>query len=92
MNDLENITEAQLLLLSEEILANKIDVESRFITILFDKCLFSGNHFSAMSSGKEPSAFCNYIMASICRMFGQINHDLFINIFTEGYKTDECEN
>lgn len=92
VNDLENITEAQLLLLSEEILANKIDVESRFITILFDMCLFSGYHFSAMSSGKEPSAFCNYIMASICRMFGQINHDLFINIFTEGYKTDDCEN
>jgi len=92
VDDLENITETQLISMSEEILANKIDVESRFITLLFDMCLFSGYHFSAMSAGKEPSTFCNYIMASVCKMFGQINHNVFINIFTEGYKTDDCEN
>ena len=87
-----NITEANLKKLCTDILANKIDVESRFISILFDMCLFSGFYFSALSSGVEPSAFVYDVLAKVCRMFGSINLDIFVDIFTEGYKTDDCEN
>jgi len=90
--DLEKLTEEQLYQLCEEILENKIDKESRFITLLFDMCLFSGYYFSAMSSGKEPSSFCNYITSLVCKMFGESNLNVFVDVFTEGYKTDDCEN
>ena len=92
VNDLENITEEQLSVLCADVLENKIDVESRWISLLFNMCLFSGYHFVAMSSGQEPSKFCNGIMTLICRMFGEITLDAFVEIFTDGYKTNDCEN
>ena len=90
--DIMNITEEDLKKLCTDILANKIDVESRIISILFDMCLFSGFYFSALSSGEEPTSFCYEVLAKICRMFGSINLDVFVDIFNEGYKTDDCEN
>lgn len=90
--DIMNISEKELAELCERILENKIDVESRFITILFDMCLFSGYHFWALSSGTEPASFCFGILEKVCRMFSEINLEVFVDIFREGYKTDDCEN
>lgn len=55
-------------------------------------CLFSGYYFSALSNGTEPSDFCYEILSKVCRMFAPINLDVFVEIFTEGYGTDDCEN
>lgn len=90
--DIMNITEVGLKDLCTDILVNKIDVESRLISILFDMSLFSGFYFSALSSGVEPSNYCYEVLEKVCRMFGSINLDVFVDIFTEGYKTDDCEN
>ena len=90
--DIINITEANLKKLCKDILVNKIDVESRIISILFDMCLFSGFYFSALSSGVEPTGFCYEVLVKVCGMFGSINLDVYVDIFTEGYKTDDCEN
>lgn len=90
--DIVNITDKDLQKLCNEIRVNKIDVESRFISILFDMCLFSGYYFSALSNGTEPSDFCYEILSKVCRMFAPINLDVFVEIFTEGYGTDDCEN
>lgn len=90
--DIVNITDKDLQKLCNEILVNKIDVESRFISILFDMCLFSGYYFSALSNGTEPSDFCYEILSKVCRMFAPINLDVFVEIFKEGYGTDDCEN
>jgi len=87
-----NITADELNRLCVDILANKIDVESRFISLLFDMCLLSGFYFSALSDGTEPSDFCYDMLGKVCRMFVPINLDVFVDIFTEGYKTDDCEN
>ena len=90
--DIMNITADQLERLCGVVLENKIDVESRFITMLFDMCLFSGYYFSAMSSGKEPPGFCFEVLEKTYNMFTQENLNIFVDIFTEGYKTDDCEN
>lgn len=90
--DIKNIKEENLNQLCSDILVNKIDVESSFITLLFDMCLFSGFYFTAMSSGIEPTDFCYDIFNKTFRLFGSFNQEIFINIFTEGYKTDSCEN
>ena len=90
--DLMNITQNELNELCHKILANKIDIESRLITILFDMCLLSGYYFSAMSSGKEPSSFCFEVLEKVSRMFTEINLEVLVNIFTEAYKTVDCEN
>lgn len=90
--DIANITESELQKVCKTILNNKIDVESRFITILFDMCLFSGYYFAIMSSGKEPCSFCFEVMEKVYKLFAAINLDIFVDIFTEGYKTDDCEN
>lgn len=90
--DIINLTESELQTLRSNILENKIDAESRFISILFDMCLFSGFYFSAMSDGVEPSGFCFEVFEKAFRMFANINLEVFVDIFTEGYKTDDCEN
>lgn len=90
--DIMNITETELHSLCETVLKNKIDVESRFTAILFDMCLFSGYYFSAMSSGVEPCGFCFEILARVYKMFTEGNLELFKDIYTEGYTTDNCEN
>ena len=90
--DIMNITDKDLQNLCDTILENKIDVESRFISLLFDMCLLSGYYFSALAEGTEPSGFCYEVLSKVGRMFTKINLDIFVNIFTEGYKTDDCEN
>lgn len=90
--DIVNISEDELTELCEKILENKIDVESRFISILFDMCLFSGFYFAAMANGQEPPSFCFEVFEKVYKMFAAINLDVFVDIFTEGYKTDDCEN
>lgn len=91
-DDLVNITEQQLDVMCKEILENKIDVESRFISILFDMCLFSGYYFTVMSEGTEPCEYCFSAMATVYKLFGSIVLDVFKELFEEGYKTDNCEN
>ena len=74
--DIINLTESELQTLCSNILENKIDAESRFISILFDMCLFSGFYFSAMSDGVEPSGFTG---------FAVINHTIeFFSLFGVG--------
>lgn len=90
--DIMHITDIELDKFCTSILENKIDVESRYISLLFDMCLFSGLYFAALSSGVEPSGFCYEVLGKLCRMFTPINLELFVDIFTEGYKTDDCEN
>lgn len=90
--DIMNITDKDLQKLCDNILMNKIDVESRFISILFDMCLFSGYYFAALSNGTEPSDFCYEVLSKVCKMFAPINLEIFVDVFTEGYKTDDCEN
>lgn len=90
--DIINISGDELVSLCENILENKIDVESRFISILFDMCLFSGFYFVAMENGQEPPSFCFEVFEKIYKMFANINLDVFVDIFVEGYKTDDCEN
>ena len=90
--DIMNITEEGLSELCDDVLKNKIDIESRFITLLFDMCLFSAYYFTAYLDGKEPSEFCIKVFHSVYRMFAPTNLEVFGSVFTEGYKTDDCEN
>ncbi len=92
INDLVNITEQQLNTMCEEVLENKIDVESRFISLLFDMCLFSGYYFTVMSDGTEPCEYCFAAMDIVYKKFVNIVFEIFKQIFKEGYKTDDCEN
>ena len=90
--DLANISQESLDVLCAEILENKIDVESRFTSILFDMCLLSGYYFTALSDGNEPCEYCFRALESVCRMFTPIVLDVFKELYTEGYATDDCEN
>ena len=89
---LSTITEQDLQHLCEDILNNKIDVESRFISLLFDMCLFSGYYFVALATGEEISDISFEVFTKVYKMFTAINLEVFEEIFREGYKTDDCEN
>ena len=91
-DDLVNITEQHLDVMCKEVLENKIDVESRFIALLFDMCLFSGYYFTAMSEGVEPCEYCFSAMATVYKLFGSVVLDVFKERFEDGYKTNDCEN
>lgn len=91
-DDLVNITERQLQLMCTDVLENKIDVESRFTTLLFDVCLFSGYYFVVMSDGNEPCEYCYSAMTAAYRMFTEVVLDVFRELYRDGYKTDDCEN
>ena len=92
VDDLINITEPQLQLMCAEILDNKIDIESRFTTLLFDVCLFSGYYFVVMSDGKEPCGYCYSAMTAAYKMFTDVVLEIFKELYSDGYKTDDCEN
>lgn len=92
VDDLINITEDQLQLMCDDILKNKIDVESRFTTLLFDVCLFSGYYFIVMSDGKEPCDYCFSAMTAAYKMFTNVVLEAFKELYRDGYKTDDCEN
>lgn len=92
VDDLANISQKDLDAMCDEILKNKIDIESRFTALLFDMCLFSGYYFTALSNGKEPCEYCFGALESVYKMFAPIVPDIFKELYTEGYKTDDCEN
>ncbi len=92
VDDIANISQKELDILCAEILENKIDIESRFTSILFDMCLFSGYYFTALSDGKEPCEYCFGALESTYKMFAPIVLDVFKELYTEGYATDDCEN
>ena len=89
---LSKISEQELQHLCEEVLNNKIDVESRFISLLFDMCLFSGYYFVALSTSEEISDIGFEVFTKVYKMFANINLEVFVDMFREGYKTDDCEN
>ena len=90
--DIMNITDIELGKLCIDVLKNKIDVESRFVSVLFDMCLFSGYYFSALDKGTEISNFCYEVLGKVYKMFASINLEIFAEAFTRGYKTNSCEN
>lgn len=92
VGDIRDISKEELDKLCLEILENKIDVESRFISLLFDMCLFSGYYFILMKDGKEPSGVSCVVMEKIYKTFAGINLNVFMDIFKEGYETGDCEN
>lgn len=92
VDDLINLTEQQLQLMCADILENKIDVESRLTTSLFDMCLFSGYYFVVMSDGKEPREYCLSAMKCVYKIFSDVVLDVFKELYRNGYKTDDCEN
>lgn len=77
VDDLVHISQDKLDILCAEILENKIDVESRFTSILFDMCLFSGCYFTAFYDGTEPSEYCCRALESVYRMFTPVVLDIF---------------
>lgn len=89
---LSKITDHELQHLCEDILNNKIDVESRFVAMLFDMCLFSGYYFVALTISKEISDIGFEIFTKVYKMFSGVNLEIFEKIFKEGYKTNDCEN
>lgn len=91
-DDIANISERQLQLMCTDILDNKIDIESRFTALLFDVCLFSGYYFVVMSNGTEPCGYCFSAMETAYKMFTAEVLDVFRELYTDGYKTDDCEN
>lgn len=91
-DDLINISEEQYQLMYNDILKNKIDTESRYTSLLFDMCLFSGYYFAAMSNGKEPCEYCFAALETTFRLFSDCVIEVFKQIYEEGYKTDDCEN
>jgi len=91
IDDLANISQESLDVLCAEILKNKINVESMFTSVLFDMCLFSGYYFTALSDGTEPCEYCFGVLEATYRMFATIVLDAFKELYTEGYKTDDCE-
>ena len=91
-DDFINLSEKQYELMYEDILENKINIESRFTSLLFDMCLFSGYYFVAMSTGKEPCTYCFAAIETVYRMFSSCVLDVFKQIYEDGYKTDDCEN
>lgn len=89
---LSAITEQDLQHLCVDILENKIDVESRFISLLFDMCLFSGYYFVALTRSRDISDIGFDVFTKVYKMFAGVNLDVFESIFKEGYETDDCEN
>ena len=92
ITNIMNINESELDSLCNHILNNKIEVEGKFISLLFDMCLFSGFYFSVMSDGEKPSEFCIDIFRKIYVLFSVANDKFFMDAFTEGYATNDCEN
>jgi len=90
--DLANISKKRFQGILVEVIENKIDVESRFTTLLFDVCMLSGYYFSAFSDGNDPCEYCHAALNNVSRLFSSVVLDVFKEIYTEGYKTDDCEN
>ena len=77
----------------DSILLEKIDVESRFASIIFISCFFSGAAFSAAKDiGGTMTALSTEVIVRAVKTVSQNNLDTFKSIFTEGYKTNNCEN
>ena len=90
--DLQNYSEAQLNILCDEIFENKIDIESRYTSLLLNVCLFSGYYFYAFPSPQEPSKACFLIFEALYKILSPMNIEAFKQVFTDGYQTDDCEN
>lgn len=77
----------------QSILQEKIDVESRFASIIFTSCFFSGAAFSAtknIDSGMTDLA--TEVVWRAVTVVSTGNVDVFRQIFADGYATDDCEN
>ena len=85
-----NITEKNLKPIINEILKVKIDIESRFASIVFMLLLFSAFYFYYVPEGENASDLKKHIFG-VCFKIWQDNLEAFNAIFEEGYNTDNCE-
>lgn len=88
-----DMSESELSTFVQSILQEKIDVESRFASIIFTSCFFSGAAFSAAKN--IDSGMTNLATEVVWRAVTVVstgNVDAFKQIFTDGYATDDCEN
>lgn len=77
----------------QNILQEKIDVESRFASIIFTSCFFSGAAFSAAKNiDSGMTDFATEVVRRAVTVVNIGNVDVFRQIFTDGYATDDCEN
>lgn len=92
IRDLHNIDSKNFKQLYEEVLRNKIEVESKYTHVLMCMCFFAGLYFTAMKDGKEPSGYCYATFEAVFKMFTQHTLEAFQEAYSNGYKTDDCEN
>lgn len=89
--DFTNISEQELGSVMKIILTNKIDVESRFASIIYDLMLFSGLYFYFMPEGESASDIKGHIFETCFKVFALSSLEVFREIFKEGYDIDNCE-
>lgn len=92
IRDLHHINSLNFEQLYDEILRNKIEVESKYTNVLMCMCFFSGLYFTALKDGKKPSDYCHAAFEAAFRMFTKDTLEVFQEAYQDGYKTDDCEN
>lgn len=90
--DFTSITEEKLNRILKVILADKIDTESRFASIVYEFMLFSAFYFYYIPEGEAASDLKKYIFNSCFKLCTKDNVTIFKEIFDEGYASDDCEN
>lgn len=89
--DFTSITEEKLNQILEVVIAKKIDVESRFASIVYTFMLFSASYFYFVPEGESASDLKKFIFGSCIKLWTKDNLDVFKEIFAEGYASDNCE-
>lgn len=90
--DISNITEEKFTTICSEILENKVEVESCFVSVVFLMCLFSGYYFILDPPTDTADDFATYVMSTTFKKFSEEIPAEFKTIFEEGYKINDCEN
>lgn len=89
--DFTTISEQELETVIQIILEDKIDVESRFASIVYDLMLFSGLYFYFIPEGEDVSDIKGFIFETCFKVFALSSLEVFREIFKAGYDTDNCE-
>jgi len=88
-----DMSESELDTFVQSILQEKIDIESRFASIIFTSCFFSGAAFSAAKNiDSGMTGLATEVVWRAVTVVNKGNVDVFRQIFTDGYATDDCEN
>lgn len=88
-----DMSERELNTFVQSTLQEKIDVESRYASIIFTACFFSAAAFSA--SKNIDVGMTDLAMEVVWRAVQVVNIgnvDIFRQVFVDGYATDDCEN